>query len=234
MNQGLSFDVDGLERNLNKLQNMSRGKSPNDHKSNWLNSLNPIKKINMGPTINFDDIARKMTEQQNCKYSAGYSTLETTDGIFRPKDYPSTNFALQPAGLFFNDFSKKHTNQISEKNTEIKRNILEEISSFDKSIEDDVDNMSNASDDEKNYHTLKNMLTDMKDFIGDYSRNCSTQISDDYDNTSVSMFMPKNKYDDMIDDDFSMKGFKPVYSGIETSDMLDKGLGQCYDTFKFF
>jgi len=94
--------------------------------------------------------------------------------------------------------------------------------------------MSNVSEDEKNYHTLKNMLTDMKDFIGDYSRNNSTHVSDDCDNTSVSMFMNKNKYDDLIDDDFSMKGFKPIYSGIEQQDMLDKGLGQCYDSFKFF
>jgi hypothetical protein len=34
MNQGLSFDIDGLERNLSKLQHMSKVKSNKDHDQN--------------------------------------------------------------------------------------------------------------------------------------------------------------------------------------------------------
>lgn len=38
LNQGLSFDIDGIERNLSKLQNMSKMKSGKQTKQDWLSS----------------------------------------------------------------------------------------------------------------------------------------------------------------------------------------------------
>merc|ERR1711972_1112604 len=38
MNRGLGFDIDGLERNLSKLQHMSDKKSHRDQHASWLNS----------------------------------------------------------------------------------------------------------------------------------------------------------------------------------------------------
>lgn len=236
LNKGLTNDVDGLERNLTKLQNMSNGKSNKDSNSPWLNSLNPIKKINMGNTINFDSIAKKITEQQSCKYSANFSNMDTTASYInhKRKEYPFGDVQCYPAGLSFNGFGKKHQTQKVDRIKESKRNILEDISSFDESIERDVDALSNASEDEKNYYTLKNMLSDMKDFIGDYSRNSTANFSDDCDKDSVSMFYNKNTYDDINDDDISMKGFKPIFSGIDHSDLLAGVGGQRYDNVQFF
>jgi len=38
LNQGLCFDVDGLEKNLSKLQQLSKGKQHKDPQSSWLTS----------------------------------------------------------------------------------------------------------------------------------------------------------------------------------------------------
>merc|ERR1711904_325872 len=38
MNQGLRYDVDGLEKNLSKLQQLSKGKPIKDQQSGWLSS----------------------------------------------------------------------------------------------------------------------------------------------------------------------------------------------------
>lgn len=234
MNNGLGFDVDGLERNLSKLQNISKGKSSRDQNSNWLTSLNPIKKVNSG-IINFDEIARKMTEQHSSKESVNYSSLDTADGMLRSKNYLSAGVDCQLNYFACNDYNKKYDNTKQDhrsKNT--KRNILEEISSFNESIDKDDDAMSDVSEDDRNYGTLKNMLTDMKDFIGNYSHNNSTHIPEDYENSNYSMLINNKVYDDMHMDDFSMKAFKPNYVGVEESDLLGKELGQCYDSLNFF
>lgn len=86
LNNGLSYDIDGIERNLSKLQTMSKMKSSKEQKHDWLSSLNPIKKIKNNNLINFSEIAKKMNEQAS-KHSA-FSTLDTTDGSRKMKIYP--------------------------------------------------------------------------------------------------------------------------------------------------
>merc|ERR1712087_64227 len=111
--------------------------------------------------------------------------------------------------------------------------ILEEISSFDNSIDRDADNLSSTSEDEKNCDTLKHMLNDMKDFIGTFSHNTSTGIDEEYEGNSYSNFFNNKSFDEINDYDFSMKGFQPIYSGVEQSDLYEKNLGQGLDTLNY-
>jgi len=78
------------------------------------------------------------------------------------------------------------------------------------------------------------MLSDMKDFIGTFSNNTSAGIDEDYERNSYSnFFLNKGSFDEMNDDDFSMKGFQPIYSGVEQSDLYEKNLGQGFDSLNF-
>jgi len=232
LNQGLSYDIDGIERNLSKLQSMSKLKSSKEVKHDWLSSLNPIKKVKNNNLINFNEIAKKMSEQAS-KHSA-FSSLDTNDSAKKMKIYPKSNINCQQPVFACTEYPQKITmKEFQPKRKEVKRNILEEISSFDGSMDKDLDTYSD-DEDVRNYNTLKNMLGDMKDMITQYSRNSPTQLPEDYENTSCSYFMPNKNYDYMNDDNISFKGFKSIYEPVETSDLLDKDLGNCYDSVNFF
>lgn len=121
------------------------------------------------------------------------------------------------------------------KKKDTKRNILEEISSFDGSIGKDIEMYSDDDEvDDRNYATLKNMLGDMKDMLTQYSRNPPTNLPEEYENTSCSFFTPNKSYEYMNDDSISFKGFKSSFEPTEQLDLLDKGLGNCYDSVNFF
>jgi hypothetical protein len=116
-----------------------------------------------------------------------------------------------------------------------KRNILEEISSFDGSIAKDIEMYSDDDEvDDRNYATLKNMLGDMKDMLTQYSRNPPTNLPEDYENTSCSFFMPNKSYDYINDDNISFKGFKSSFESTEQLDLLEKDLGNYNDSVNFF
>jgi len=120
------------------------------------------------------------------------------------------------------------------KKKEFKRNILEEISSFDGSIAKDIEMYSDDEEDDRNYTTLKHMLGDMKDMLTQYSRNPPTNLPEDYENTSCSFFMPNKSYDYINDDNISFKGFKSSFEPAEQLDLLDKDLGNYNDSINFF
>lgn len=121
------------------------------------------------------------------------------------------------------------------KKKDAKRNILEEISSFDGSIAKDIEMYSDDDEvDDRNYATLKNMLGDMKDMLTQYSRNPPTNLPEDYENTSCSFFMPNKSYDYINDDNISFKGFKSSFEPAEHLDLLDKDLGNYNDSVNFF
>jgi hypothetical protein len=116
-----------------------------------------------------------------------------------------------------------------------KRNILEEISSFDGSIAKDIEMYSDDDEvDDRNYATLKNMLGDMKDMLTQYSRNPPTNLPEDYENTSCSFFMPNKSYDYINDDNISFKGYKSSFESTEQLDLLEKDLGNYNDSVNFF
>jgi len=165
--------------------------------------------------------------------------METNYGLFDKKccGVDSHDEDCQQPVFGFNDYSKKIDldQKVNTKKCN-KRNILEEISSLEDSINKEIEGYSSdVSDDERNYHTLKNMLVDMKEMLTTCSRNQPpTTIPEDYENSNFSIFMQNKVYDDLNDDDFSMKGFKTMYNGLGNSDMYDKNLGQCYDNPQFF
>lgn len=233
LNQGLSYDIDGIERNLSKLQTMSKMKSNKEQKQDWLSSLNPIKKVKNNNLINFNEIAKRMSEQTS-KHST-FSTLDTTDGSRKMINYPKPGLD-RPHQLFaMNEYPKKLSmKDYPAKKKDAKRNILEEISSFDGSVNKDIEIYSDDDEDQKNYVTLKSMLGDMKDMLTQYSRNPPTNIPEDFDNASCSFFMPNKSYDYMNDDNISFKGFKSICEPLEQTDLLDKDLGNCYDSVNFF
>jgi hypothetical protein len=121
------------------------------------------------------------------------------------------------------------------KKKDAKRNILEEISSFDGSIAKDIEMYSDDDEvDDRNYATLKNMLGDMKDMLTQYSRNPPTNLPEDYENTSCSFFMPNKSYDYINDDNISFKGYKSSFESTEQLDLLEKDLGNYNDSVNFF
>lgn len=176
-----------------------------------------------------------MTEQYSSKFSSSYSNLDTTDEVYKRNTFKSSGVDCQKTLFAFNEFPKKTESlENSNRKKELKRNILEEISSFDNSIDRDVDELSSQSEDEKNYDTLKNMLNDMDGFIGSFSHKTTAGLDEDYDRTSFSNFHNTKCFDEINDDDFSMKGFKPIYNGIEQSDILGKSIDNGYDALNFY
>jgi len=233
LNNGLSYDIDGIERNLSKLQNMSKMKSNKEQKHDWLSSLNPIKKIKNNNLINFNEIAKKMNEQAS-KHSA-FSRLDTTDGSRKMKIYPKKELDNQQPVFACTEYPNKLSMKgYPTKKKDTKRNILEEISSFDGSIAKDIEMYSDDEEDDRNYTTLKHMLGDMKDMLTQYSRNPPTNLPEDYENTSCSFFMPNKSYDYINDDNISFKGFKSSFEPAEQLDLLDKDLGNYNDSINFF
>lgn len=211
---------------------MSKMKSNKEQKHDWLGSLTPIKKIKNNNLINFNEIAKKMSEQAS-KQSA-FSNLETMDGSRKMINYPKPSLDSQKQLFASHEYPKKLCQKdYPAKKKDTKRNILEEISSFDGSINKDIEIYSSDDEDSKNYVTLKNMLGDMKDMLTQYSRNPTT-LPEDFDNTSCSFFMPNKSYDYMNDDNISFKGFKSIMEPVEHTDLLDKDLGGCYDSVNFF
>jgi len=207
-------------------------KSSKEQKHDWLGSLTPIKKVKNNNLINFNEIAKKMSEQA-CKQST-FSTLETMDGSRKMINYPKPGLESQKQLFAFHEYSKKLSpKDFPAKKKDTKRNILEEISSFNGSIDKDNEIYSDDDEDSKNYVTLKNMLGDMKDMLTQYSRNPTT-LPEEFDNTSCSFFNPHKSYDYMNDDNISFKGFKSIYEPVEQTDLLDKDLGGCYDSVNFF
>jgi len=171
-----------------------------------------------------------MTEQTS-KYS-DYSNMDTSDGM---KKYPSSDLDCKQSVFAFNEYPvKNEIKHIANKEKEAKKNILEEISSLDGSIDNHSEVYSSASNDKKNYHTIKNMLGDMKEMISSCSYNQSTHIPEDYENSNFSIFMPNKVYNDMNEDNFSMKCFKSIYDTEEQNDMMEKELDNCYDNIDFF
>jgi len=235
LNNGLSYDVDGIERNLSKLQTMSKMKSSKEQKYDWLSSLNPIKKIKNNNLINFNEIAKKMNEQS--KHSA-FSTLDTTDESRKMKIYPKPELDnQQPVFANIEYPNKLSMKEYPTKIKDIKRNILEEISSFDGSVSKDIELYSDDDQDDRNFATLKNMLGDMKDMLTQYSRNPPTHLPEEYENTSCSFFTPNKDYEFMNDDNISFKGqasYKSSFEQREQLDLLEKDLGNCYDSVNFF
>jgi len=207
-------------------------KSSKEQKRDWLGSLTPIKKVKNNNLIDFNQIAKRMSEQAS-KQST-FSSLETMDGSRKMINYPKPGLESQKQLFACQEYPKKLiTKDYIAKKKDTKRNILEEISSFDGSINKDIEIYSSDDEDSKNYVTLKNMLGDMKDMLTQYSRN-PTALPEDYDNTSCSFFMPNKSYDYMNDDNISFKGFKSIYEPVEQTDLLDKDLGGCYDSVNFF
>lgn len=210
---------------------MSKMKSNKEQKHDWLGSLTPIKKVKNNNLINFNEIAKKMSEQA-CKQST-FSTLDTMDGSRKMINYPKPGFESQKNLFACEEYPKKLSlKEYPAKKKDTKRNILEEISSFDGSVNKDIEIYSDDDEDTKNYVTLKNMLGDMKDMLTQYSR--PTAIPEDFDQTSCSFFMPNKGYDYMNDDNISFKGLKSIYEPEVQTDLLDKDLGACYDSVNFF
>lgn len=143
---------------------MSKMKSSKEQKHDWLGSLTPIKKVKNNNLINFNEIAKKMSEQA-CKQST-FSTLETTVGSRKMINYPKPGFESQKHLFACEEYPKKLSlKEYPAKKKDTKRNILEEISSFDGSVNKDIELYSDDDEDTKNYVTLKNMLGDMKDML---------------------------------------------------------------------
>lgn len=161
--------------------------------------------------------------------------MDTFDGSRKMKNYPKIDQDSQQPVFACSEYPKKNAmREFPFKKKDTKRNILEEISSFGGSDDKDMDNYCSDDEDEKNYITLKNMLGDMKDMLTQYSRNPSTHMPEDYENTSCSFFMPNKSYDYMNDDSISFRGYKSIYEPVEQTDLLDKDIDHCYDSVNFF
>jgi len=80
-------------------------KSNKEQKHDWLGSLTPIKKIKNNNLINFNEIAKKMSEQAS-KQSA-FSNLDTMDGSRKMINYPKPNLDSQKQLFASHEYPKK-------------------------------------------------------------------------------------------------------------------------------